>query len=37
MLADLVVLDRDPTRGGHIRDASVAITVAGGRVVYEEN
>jgi predicted amidohydrolase YtcJ len=36
MLADLVVLDRDPTRGGHIRDTSVAMTVVGGRVVYEE-
>jgi predicted amidohydrolase YtcJ len=37
MLADLAVLDRDPTRGGHIRDASVAMTVVGGRVVYEES
>jgi predicted amidohydrolase YtcJ len=36
MLADLAVLDRDPTAGGHIRDASVAMTVVGGRVVYEE-
>jgi predicted amidohydrolase YtcJ len=36
MLADLAVLDRDPTASGHIRDASVAITVVGGRVVYEE-
>jgi predicted amidohydrolase YtcJ len=36
MLADLVVLDRDPTRSGHIRDTSVAMTVVGGRVVYEE-
>jgi predicted amidohydrolase YtcJ len=37
MLADLAVLDSDPTRGGHIRDASVAMTVVGGRVVYEES
>jgi predicted amidohydrolase YtcJ len=37
MLADLAVLDRDPTRGGHIRDASVAMTVVGGRIVYEES
>jgi predicted amidohydrolase YtcJ len=36
MLADLAILDRDPMAGGHIRDASVAITVVGGRVVYEE-
>jgi predicted amidohydrolase YtcJ len=36
MLADLTILDRDPTAGGHIRDASVAMTVVGGRVVYEE-
>ena len=37
MLADLAVLDRDPRVGGHIRDASVAMTVVGGRVVYEES
>jgi hypothetical protein len=36
MLADLAVLDRDPSVGGHIRDAAVAMTVVGGRVVYEE-
>jgi predicted amidohydrolase YtcJ len=36
MLADLAILDRDPMAGGHIRDASVAITVVGGRVVCEE-
>jgi predicted amidohydrolase YtcJ len=36
MLADLAVLDRDPMAGGHIRDASVAMTVVGGRVVFEE-
>ncbi len=35
-LADLVVLDRDPTAGGTIKDASVAMTVVSGRVVYEE-
>ena len=37
MLADLAVIDRDPTGDGHIRDASVAMTVVGGRVVYEES
>jgi len=36
MLADLAVIDRDPVASGHIRDASVAMTVVGGRVVYEE-
>ena len=36
MLADLAVLDRDPMASGHIRDASVAMTVVGGRVVFEE-
>ena len=36
MLADLAVLDRDPAASGHIRDASVAMTVVGGRVVFEE-
>lgn len=36
MLADLAVLDRDPIAEGKIRDAEVAMTVAGGRVVYEE-
>jgi predicted amidohydrolase YtcJ len=29
-------MDRDPVASGHIRDASVAMTVVGGRVVYEE-
>jgi predicted amidohydrolase YtcJ len=37
MLADLVVLDRDPLIGGPIRDASVAMTVVGGRVAFEED
>jgi hypothetical protein len=36
MLADLAVLDRDPVASGHIRDASVVMTVVGGRVVFEE-
>jgi predicted amidohydrolase YtcJ len=36
MLADLVVLDRDPTAGGPIRDASVAMTMVEGVVAYEE-
>ncbi len=36
MLADLVVLDRDPFQTGPIRDAKVAMTVVGGQVVYEE-
>lgn len=36
MLADLAVMDRDPMSSGHIRDASVAMTVVGGRVVHEE-
>jgi predicted amidohydrolase YtcJ len=36
MLGDLAVIDRDPVASGHIRDASVAMTVVGGRVVYEE-
>jgi hypothetical protein len=36
MLADLAVIDRDPMASGPIRDASVAMTVVGGRVVHEE-
>ncbi|MGA7281252.1 MAG: amidohydrolase [Acidimicrobiia bacterium] len=36
MLADLVVLDRDPLGNGPIRDAAVAMTVVDGRVVFEE-
>jgi predicted amidohydrolase YtcJ len=36
MLADLVVLDRDPFTDGPIRDARVAMTIVGGHVVYEE-
>ncbi len=36
MLADLVVLDRDPFSGGPIREAKVALTMIGGEVVYEE-
>jgi len=36
MLADLAVLDRDPVASGLIRDASVVMTVVGGRVVFEE-
>lgn len=36
MLADLAVLDRDPLASEHIRDASVALTVVGGLVVFEE-
>jgi hypothetical protein len=36
MLADLAVLDRDPVASGHVRDASVAMTVVGGLVVFEE-
>lgn len=36
MLADLVVLDRDPLANGQIRDAAVAMTVVDGRVVFEE-
>ena len=36
MLADLAVIDRDPMASGQIRDATVAMTVVGGRVVYEE-
>jgi len=36
MLADLVLLDRDPMVGGTIRDTSVAMTVVGGEVVFEE-
>jgi predicted amidohydrolase YtcJ len=36
MLADLVVLDRDPFESGPIRDAKVALTMIGGEVVYEE-
>jgi predicted amidohydrolase YtcJ len=37
MLADLVVLDRDPFQIGPIRDSRVAMTVVGGQVVYEED
>jgi predicted amidohydrolase YtcJ len=37
MLADLVVLDRDPMRDGPIRDTRVAMTIVGGQVVYEED
>jgi predicted amidohydrolase YtcJ len=36
MLADLAVVDRDPVASGHIRDASVVMTVVDGRVVFEE-
>jgi predicted amidohydrolase YtcJ len=36
MLADLVVLDRDPTMDGPICDARVAMTVVDGRVAFEE-
>ena len=36
MLADLAVIDRDPMASGLIRDATVAMTLVGGRVVYEE-
>ena len=36
MLADLVVLDRDPFSGGPIRDTGVDLTIVGGQVVYEE-
>jgi predicted amidohydrolase YtcJ len=36
-LADLVVLDRDPMRDGPIRDTRVAMTIVGGRAVYEED
>jgi predicted amidohydrolase YtcJ len=36
MLADLVVLDRDPTTDGPIRDARVAMTVVDGRVGFQE-
>jgi hypothetical protein len=37
MLADLVVLDRDPMVDGPIRDTSVAMTVVDGEVVFEED
>jgi predicted amidohydrolase YtcJ len=37
MLADLVVLDRDPFQGGPIRETGVAMTLVGGQVVYEED
>ena len=37
MLADLVVLDRDPTANGPIRKASVSMTVVDGKVVFEED
>jgi hypothetical protein len=37
MLADLVVLDRDPVRDGPIRDTRVAMTIVGGQAVYEED
>ena len=36
-LADLVVLARDPMVDGPIRDASVAMTVVDGKVVFEED
>ncbi|MDP9495746.1 MAG: amidohydrolase [Actinomycetota bacterium] len=37
-LADLVVLDRDPTKEeGPIRDTKVAMTIVGGQAVYEED
>ncbi len=36
MLADLVVLDRDPFSGGPIHDTGVDLTIVGGQVVYEE-
>jgi len=36
-LADLVMLDRDPMTGGRIHEASVAMTVVGGRVAFEED
>lgn len=36
MLADLVVLDRDPMVEGPIHGASVAMTVVSGRIVFEE-
>ena len=35
-VADLAVLDRDPFRGGPIRDVGVALTITGGQVVFEE-
>lgn len=34
-LADFAVLDRDPLREGPFRDARVAMTIVGGRVVHE--
>jgi hypothetical protein len=37
MLADLVVLDRDPMVDGPIRETSVAMTVVDGTVVFEED
>jgi predicted amidohydrolase YtcJ len=37
MLADLVVLDRDPLAEGPIRDCNVAMTMVDGAVVYEED
>jgi hypothetical protein len=37
MLADLVVLDRDPMWDGPIRDTRVAMTIVGGQAVYEED
>lgn len=36
MLADLVILDRDPMRDG-FREARVELTMIGGEVVYEES
>jgi predicted amidohydrolase YtcJ len=36
-LADLVVLDRDPLIEGPFRDTRVLVTIAGGRIVHEEN
>ena len=37
MLADLVVLDRDPLGSGPIRETRVSATIIGGEVVYEES
>lgn len=36
MLADLVILDRDPVTTGDFREARVELTMIGGEVVYEE-
>jgi predicted amidohydrolase YtcJ len=35
MRADLAVLDRNLFEGGHVGDAQVELTVAGGAVVHE--